>query len=306
MSETVFLVNPASAAGSTGKRWPEIAHEAATAGLTGDVVFSEHPGQIGELGLKAIDSGARRIVLVGGDGSLNELVNGIAERAGEVELALIPRGTGSDFVREHGIPGSVTEAVRVALEGNIRLLDIGKAIFHAWDGAETSQYFANAAGVGFSGAVAGRVNDGNKALGARGSYLWAILTVFARWQNCEVRVRVDEEERSGKMHEVLAAIGRFEAGGMKLCPDAVPDDGLFDVITLGDLSKLDLATNVHKTYRGTHLSHPKVEILRGKLVSVDADYPLPIQLDGEQPGTTPVRFELVPAALRVRVPEGRF
>ena len=137
----------------------------------------------------------------------------------------------------------------------------------------------------------------------RGSWrIWAVVAVFSRWRNCTVRVRVDEVEREGKMHEVLVAIGRYQAGGMKLCPEAIPDDGLFDVLILGDLSKADLAANLHKTYRGTHLSHPKVDLLRGHSVSVEADEPLPLQLDGEQPGTTPVQFELIPGALRLRVP----
>jgi YegS/Rv2252/BmrU family lipid kinase len=302
MSDVVFLVNPASAGGSTAKHWPEIAHEAASAGLVGDALFSEHPGHLGELAASAVHGGARQLVLVGGDGSLNELVNGLGKHADKVELAIIPRGTGSDFAHEHGIPHSLSAAVKVALEGDVRTVDLGKATFHAWDGSKANQYFANAAGAGISGAIARRVNDGTKALGSKGSYAWAVVAVFSRWRNCNVRVRVDEVEREGKMHEVLAAIGRYEAGGMKLCPEAIPDDGLFDVLILGDLSKADLAANLHKTYRGTHLSHPKVEILRGSSVSVEADEPLPLQLDGEQPGTTPVQFELIPGALRLRVP----
>ncbi len=302
MSETVFLVNPASAGGSTAKRWPEIAHEAAEAGLVGDALISEHPGHLGELARDAVKAGAHKLVLVGGDGSLNEIVNGLGKQLSKVELALIPQGTGSDFVREHAIPHSVSEAARVALEGELRPLDIGKASFHAWDGKQARQYFANAAGAGISGAIARRVDDGPKRLGPRGSYAWAVVSVFPRWRNCVVRLRVDDQQREGKMHEVIAAIGRYQAGGMKLCPDAVPDDGLFDVLILGDLSKADLVRNLHKTYRGTHLSHPKVDVLRGKLVSIETEEPMPIQLDGEQPGTTPVEFELIPGALRLRVP----
>jgi diacylglycerol kinase (ATP) len=115
-------------------------------------------------------------------------------------------------------------------------------------------------------------------------------------------VTVDGERRSGRMHDVVVANGRFLAGGMRLCPDAVPDDGVFDTLLIGDLTKRDLVLTMPKTYRGTHLPHPKAELLRGAVVTVDAPEPLPVQLDGEQPGTTPVRFEVVPRALRVRVP----
>jgi diacylglycerol kinase family enzyme len=104
------------------------------------------------------------------------------------------------------------------------------------------------------------------------------------------------------MHEVVVANGRYLAGGMEMCPGASPDDGLFDVLLIGDVTKADLVRTLPKIYRGTHLPHPKAELLRGKTVTVESDEALPIQLDGEQPGTTPVRFEVVPRALRLRVP----
>jgi diacylglycerol kinase (ATP) len=101
---------------------------------------------------------------------------------------------------------------------------------------------------------------------------------------------------------VVVANGRYFGGGMKICPEAEPDDGLFDVLLIGDLTKRDLLLTLPKTYRGKHLPHPKAEILRGAAVEVDTPEPLPVELDGEQPGTTPARFEVVPRALRLRVP----
>jgi diacylglycerol kinase family enzyme len=153
-----------------------------------------------------------------------------------------------------------------------------------------------------SGAIAQRANDTTKALGGKASYLWATLAVFSRWQNSELRVSVDDEIRGGRMHDVVVANGRCFGGGMRICPEAEPDDGLFDVLTIGDLTKRDLLTTLPKTFWGGHLPHPKAELLRGAVVTVDAPEPLPIELDGEQPGTTPVRFEVVRSALRVRVP----
>lgn len=104
------------------------------------------------------------------------------------------------------------------------------------------------------------------------------------------------------MYDVIVANGRYLAGGMKICPEAEPDDGLFDVLLIGDVTKRELVTTLPKIYRGTHLPHPKAELLRGREVFIDSPEPLPVELDGEQPGTTPVRFELVPRALRLRVP----
>jgi len=153
-----------------------------------------------------------------------------------------------------------------------------------------------------SGAIARRTNESSKALGGKTSYLWSTLAVFAGWKNTEATVTVDDETRRAVLNEVAVANGRYLGGGMMLCPEAVPDDGLFDVLLIGDVTKLDLVQTMPKIYRGTHLPHPKAELLRGRTVAVDSPEPLPVQLDGEQPGTTPVRFELVPRALRLRVP----
>jgi diacylglycerol kinase (ATP) len=293
---TVFLVNPASANGKTGKRWPEIARAAHAAGLRGEAIFSEAPGELGELARGAADEGATLLVVVGGDGTIHEVVNGIAGREG-IELALIPRGTGWDFARGHEIPKGLPDALRIAQDGEAKPFDLGRATY-----AQGSAWFANIASVGMSGAVAAKANSTTKALGAKTSYLMALGVVFARWKNVHLRVRVDDHERDALMEDVIVAVGRYLAGGMKITPDAEPDDGLFDVLLIGDVTKTELVRVMPKIYRGTHLPHPKGELLRGSRVSIEADEPLPIQLDGEQPGTTPVSFEIVPAAIRLRVP----
>jgi YegS/Rv2252/BmrU family lipid kinase len=232
---------------------------------------------------------------------VNEVASGIVGLGG-VELAVIPRGTGVDFVRTYSIPTKLDAAVEVALRGRTREIDAGSVAYRAWSGEAAEAWFVNAAGVGMSGAVAKRTNESSKALGGMAAYLWSTVAVFARWHNTEVRVSVDDEIRGGRMHEVVVANGRYLGGGMMLCPNAEPDDGLFDVLLIGDITKGDLVRTLPKIYRGKHLPHPKAELLRGAVVSVDSNEPLPIQLDGEQPGTTPVRFEVVPRALRLRVP----
>jgi diacylglycerol kinase (ATP) len=300
ISTTVFLVNPEAENGATGRRWPELAHRAAALGLRGDALLSERPGQLAELAREAADGGAELLVAVGGDGTVNEIANGIAGRS--VPLAVIPRGTGWDFVRTYGIPRRLEDAVELALHGRTREIDLGRARYRAWDGAERESLFANIASAGMSGAIAKRANESSKALGGKASYLWATLAVFARWRNDDVRVRVDGEEHAGRMHDVVVANGRYFGGGMKICPDAEPDDGLFDVLLIGDLTKRDLLLTLPKTYRGKHLPHPKATVLRATSVDVETAEPLPVELDGEQPGTTPASFEVVPRALRLRTP----
>ena len=146
------------------------------------------------------------------------------------------------------------------------------------------------------------VNETGKALGGKVSYAWSTFAVFARWRNAQITVTVDDETRTGAMYDVIVANGRFLGGGMKITPEAEPDDSLFDVLLIGDISKKDLVLTLPKIYRGTHLPHPKAELLRGANVRIETPVPLPVQLDGEQPGTTPASFEVVPNALRLRVP----
>ncbi len=232
---------------------------------------SERPGHLTELAAAAVAGGATRLVVVGGDGSVHEAVNGIAGVEG-VELAVIPRGTGWDFVRSFGISRRLEDAVATALTGDIREIDLGRATFRTWAGGEGGAYFANVGSAGISGAIARRANEASKALGGKISYYWATLAVFFGWQTGRMRVTVDGEVREGRMIDVVVANGRFIGGGMMLCPEALPDD------------------------------HPRLEVLRGRRVTVEADEPLPIELDGEQPGRTPVHLEIVPRALRLRVP----
>ena len=219
---------------------------------------------------------------------MHEVVQGIAG-SNEVELAVVPRGTGWDFARAFAIPRSLDEAIVTARDGVTRQIDLGRASFRTWAGEDASAYFANVASAGISGAIARRANETSKALGGKVSYYWATLAVYFGWQTNVMRVSVDEEAREGRMIDVIVANGPYVAGGMMLCPEAEPDDGVFDTLLIGDVTTRDLLFVLPKTYRGKHLPHPRLELLRGRTVRVDADEPLPVELDGEQPGTTPAR-----------------
>ncbi|MHB8469703.1 MAG: diacylglycerol/lipid kinase family protein [Gaiellaceae bacterium] len=300
---TVFLVNPASGNGSTGKRWPELAHRAAALGLTGETLFSERPGHAIGLAERAARDGAGLVVAVGGDGTLSETVNGLVRAGAATELATIPLGTGMDFVRTYGIPTRFDDAVATARNGVARTIDVGRVSYRAWDGTDAERYYANVGSVGMSAAVAQRANGMSKAFGGRATFFYALVRVFLEWRNGVVTVELaDGERREARMHDVIVANGRWHGGAMKLAPGAEPDDGLFDVVLIGDVTKLDFLTTAPKIYRGTYLAHPKVDLVRSSEVTVDAPERLPIELDGEQVGTTPARFEIVPAALRIRVP----
>jgi diacylglycerol kinase family enzyme len=153
-----------------------------------------------------------------------------------------------------------------------------------------------------SAAVAQRANGMSKALGGKATFFYALTRVFFEWENTLVSVQLDGERREGRMHDVIVANGQWHGGAMRLAPEAQPDDGLFDVVLIGDVTKPDFVTTSPKLYSGRYLSHPKVELLRSSAVAISADEPLPLEVDGEPIGTTPARFEVVPSALRLRVP----
>jgi diacylglycerol kinase (ATP) len=256
-------------------------------------VLSEYPGHLADA---ARGAGDRLLVVVGGDGTMNEVVNGAAETG--AEIAILPNGTGQDFGRTHAIPTGFDDAVRVALGGEARAVDIGRVTL-----GEETRYFANVGSAGMSGSVARRANAMSKRFGGRATFFYALTREFLAWQNTAVTVHVNGHTvRTGPMHDVVVAIGRWHGGGMHLAPDASHDDGLFDVILIGDVNKLDFLTTAPRLYSGKYLSHPKVDHLRGVALEIDAVEPLPVEVDGEPIGTTPARFEVVPAALRVRVP----
>ena len=257
-------------------------------------MLSEYPGHLAEAASEAQGS---LLVVVGGDGTVNEVVNQIAGT--DVVLAVLPSGTGQDFGRSHGIPRDLGAAVRIILEGETRAIDLGRV---ECEGSE-SRFFANVGSAGMSGAVARRANSMSKALGGRATFYYALTREFLGWRNTAVVVELADGVRlEGRMHDVIVANGRWHGGGMQLAPEASQDDGLFDIVLIGDITKLDFATTSPKLYSGAYLSHPKVELVRSAAVSISADEPLPLEVDGEPIGTTPARFEIVPSALRLRVP----
>jgi diacylglycerol kinase (ATP) len=265
---------------------------------------SRAPGEIADFARRVPDGSVDLLVVVGGDGTVNEAVNGLLSTNREAlpELAVVMIGTGRDFARSHGIPTRLAGALAVATSGRTTVADAGVVWHRGKDGSERQTFFANVASAGMSGAVARRADASSKALGGRVTFLVALVRVFSRWQNTELTVGLAGERRTGKMTNVVVANGPYHAGGMWLAPQARPDDGLFDVVLFGDISKIDFVRNVAKIYRGTHVDHPKIDVVRSDVVTVESPEPLPLEVDGEQPGTTPARFEILPGALRVRVP----
>ncbi len=238
---------------------------------------------------------------VGGDGTVNEVVNGLVAADGRAELAVIPRGTGVDFVRTFEIPTKLDDAFSVILAGRSRSIDVGRATYRSWSGETETRYFANVASAGMSGAIAKRVNESKSRL-AKASYFFATFSVFARWQTGEVRVSVDDEIRGGRMRDVVIANCRYFGGGMMICPDAEPDDGVLDALLIGDITKTDLALTLAED-----LPRHAPAASEGGAAARDGRQRRRTRAAADPAGRRaarddPVRFEVVPQALRLRVP----
>lgn len=309
MPRTVLIVNPKSQGGRLGKRWIEIADTIGRA-FPFDAAITEGPGDATRLTREALRGGAERVVAIGGDGTINEVVNGFFDDEGkpiapEASFAVIPYGTGGDFRRTVQMPTELVEAAKVIAANHRRKIDVGRLAFTATGGARAVRMFANIASFGVSGVVDRMVNESQKKLGR---LAFAVATARATWsyKNQRVQLVFDGADRvEATINTVAVANGRYFGGAMMVAPNAELDDGLFDVIAMGDFGFGDLLKSGRRLYQGTHLTMDKVTARRARVVEaepIDPGAVIELDVDGENPGRLPARFELVPSALTIVVP----
>jgi diacylglycerol kinase (ATP) len=307
---TTVIVNPKSQGGKLGKQWALLSDTIGRA-FPFDEAITQGPGDATRLAREALAKGAERIVAIGGDGTINEVVNGFFDGTGkplapEASFALIPFGTGGDFRRTFRLPLDIAEAAAVIAANHRRKIDVGKLSFVATSGERAHRMFANIASFGVSGVVDRMVNESGKKLGRLSFYLATMRATWA-YKNQRVQLVFDGTDRvEATINTVAVANGRFFGGGMKVAPEASPDDGLFDVIALGDLGFGDVLKSGRRLYKGTHLAMDKVTSRRAKVVEAEPIDPagvVELDVDGEAPGRLPARFEVLPGALWVVVPE---
>ena len=302
------IVNPRAGAGISQKKWARMVG-AVSSGL-GElrVHFTDAPGHATEIARHAALGARRLVVALGGDGTISEVAAGLlaARQAGaaESELGIIPRGTGGDFRRTLDLPTDIAKAAQRVRDSLAHAIDAGQVSFTTADGASASRYFVNVASFGFSSAVAARANLTSKALGAKAAFLGATLRTLMKYENAEVMLGLDGAAPVRRTL-MLAAIGngRYFGGGMKICPGAKLDTGDLSVVTVGDLSKMQVVANLPRLFAGTHLSIEDVHGATARSVHaspVDPAQLIPIEMDGETPGYLPATFEVLPSALRVR------
>ncbi len=302
--KTKLIVNPMSARLKKGEGWHQIEQALRAENFAYQAVFTERRGHAVELARQALTDGFDLIVAVGGDGTLNEVVNGMIgsdHRAINPNAALgaISCGTGSDFARTAGIPRDLTAAAQqLARAQTSRPLDVGEIIYHVNE-REIHLYFANVAGMGFDAEVVERTETGGKRGGGTIPYLTTLLATISVYRNKDVTLCIDDRKIEGRMNSVVVCNGKYFGGGMEIGPNAALDDGLFDIITLGDFGTVEVMLNTPLLYNGKILTHPKVTEYRGKVVSVESKQRMMIEADGESIAPGPATFRLHPALLQL-------
>ena len=304
--KTFFVVNPMSANGATGRRWAELAASIARTLSDFGVEFTKGPLDAVTITRAAIKSGYECIVAVGGDGTINEVVNGFFEEGKVINpdaaLGVLPRGTGGDFRKTFDWDLDSDAAIRRLKTPDTRPFDVGRLDFIGHDGKPQTRYFANICSFGVSGLVDQEVNKTSKALGGTVSFMWGSLKAMARYQDQRVRITLDEQPLEEVMVTTLSvANGKYFGGGMKVAPEADVGDGLFDVVIWSGYGLTDFVVRSKSIYSGAHVKWKGTRIVRAKKLVAESDEKVLIDCDGEQPGTLPCTMTIVPSAIRLKV-----
>ncbi|MFC1930800.1 diacylglycerol/lipid kinase family protein [Chloroflexota bacterium] len=297
-----LIVNPMAGARRTAKKWPQIMALLKSIGLDFQHDWTEAPGHARELAQTAVKKGSELVVSVGGDGTVNEVANGLYDsgNTADVMLGIISTGTGCDYIRTVGIPRACQEACQCLASPRKLAVDVG-LVEYISNGQTMKRLFVNFAGLGFDTEIVRATTQRFKALSSKPSYLLGLLTTLLSYRNKKISLIVDGEKIEKKVCTVLINNGRYGGGGMFTAPEAELTDGLLDTLIIGDLSKLDLLWSLPRVYRGTHLTHPKVTLKKAKEIEINSAEPLFLQADGELLGELPARFRVLPATLNLAV-----
>ena len=310
----LVVVNKTSAGGATGRAWPRLASELSAHFGPFAVAFTEHAGHAREIAEREASAGREFLIACGGDGTVSEVANGILASGADAELGLLPSGTGGDFRRSLRVPRRDADAAAALRTGRTVRIDAGRVEFSNPNGERESRFFVNVASCGMGGEVIRRVKQEGPdwlpaalphALGGRAAFAAAAARASLSYERPTISVRLDgRPERRLAITNFCVANARYFGGGMKIAPAAKLTDGRFDVVAVGDLNTPAILANSYKLYLGTHLGMREVAHALAARVSVRAPGAerILLEVDGELVGTLPADFEILPRALRVRVP----
>ena len=299
----LVIVNPNAGNGKGKKDWDMISSALKSKGIDFDFRFTAGKDDATLFTAGAIEKGYRKIITAGGDGTLNEVLNGVfrsgTDKAADITLALIPVGTGNDWARQFGIPSDYNKAADLIREEKFILQDVG--VLDYSDGEQKKRrHFINTAGFGFESAVVKRTNyQKDKGRGGKLVYLYNLVASLLTYRNSIMEIEIDGTKIREKVFSVNVGNGKYCGGGMRQTPDADPTDGLLDVSVIMDMSKFEVIRNINILYDGTILKHPLVKGFRCKNIRVSSESVIYTEADGEYLGHTPAEFSILPSAIRI-------
>jgi len=300
-----FVINPAAGNGNMLRRWDGLQTRLQSKlSNMHDVEFTGAPHEATAITRRALHDGFEIVVAVGGDGTIHEVLNGFFENGHLINphacLGVIAMGTGCDLVRTLNPTCDLTQLADKFENMKARTYDVGKLTCQNLEGRKTVRYFINIADAGFGARVAHRVNASSKRLGYFVSYLSGLLRTLREYENKPVTIEVDEDAAwQQTVNSVIVANGRYFGGGMLVAPAAQPDDGVFEIVVVGDISGTEAVRNLRRLYTGRLGDHPKVTVLRGSRITLASEQEVFIEADGELPGRLPAIFEILPGAIKV-------
>ncbi|MGH9407296.1 MAG: diacylglycerol/lipid kinase family protein [Terriglobia bacterium] len=301
------ILNPRAAGGRTGKRWPEVARALEQRLGPVTVRFTERPGHATLLARELLKSGFDLIAGAGGDGTFNEIANGMLEadepaRPGAC-LGIIPAGTGGDFQRMFFPAPNLTDALETLATGEPYEIDVGKVAYDTPQGVHGERYFVNLVSFGMGGAVAAGARNFLSPLGGRAAFLWSTFRVLLTYRGRGVKLIVNGSgiESPFFITNVAVGNGRFHGGGMFPCPTAVLNDGVLEVTVIEYMNMFRLLRDIHYLYSGRIYSHPKIHHLRATHLDAAAQMSTWIEVDGEPLGKLPVTITVLPRRLPVMI-----
>lgn len=309
LDKWMVIVNPNAGVGKGEKDWGKIYDFLVKNDIPFDSVFTKHKEHAIALTTKFIKKGYRKFIVAGGDGTLNEVVNGIFFQKNipttDFLLAMIPVGTGNDWCRMFHIPFKYKQAIKVIKAEKTFIQDIGKVNYFN-SSSSKKRYFINVAGMGYDAIVAAKTNK-DKEMGHGGAitYLKNLFTSLLFFKHSETVVKIDNEKEGIKSKSFSLSVGicKYNGGGMMQLPNAIPDDGLLDMTHIKKLGKFTVLKEVKNLYDGSFTKHPKVDTYTGKTFQISSEPPISLEADGESLGHSPFTFEIIPKSLRVLIGE---
>ncbi len=300
-----FIVNPASGGGLGRTMWPRLEPELTKCFAEHHVVYTERRGHATVLASEALAHGASLVVAVGGDGTINEVVNGFFDGGRPVnpdaEFGMINLGTGSDFARTIRFSTDIVDFLKPLCVARSEPCDLGRCTFTTPDGATQERYFINIADLGIGGEVARKKAAVEKWRLGRLGYLWTTFSTMLAYRNIPAEIAIDDHPPiATNMFSVIVANGKYFGGDMLISPYSEIYDGYFDVIVIGDVGTFKKIFTMRKVYQGRHLDLKEVGFFRAKKITVRTTRPALLDCDGEQPGQTPATFEVIPHAIRIK------